>query len=367
MDERESGVMKIAVLINSLQGGGAERVAAILANQFSGMGNEVLVWLFNPDGQVYRLEKQVSVHVIQVNGKTRMLRIVKRAWQCWHKLSKEKPDIILAFTIKNAAYALAVKTGSKTKVIGLERANPKRYKGLMRILIRLFSPLCDGFIFQTEGAKNCYPYATGKKAAVIKNPLSIVYERCMPAERSAFKICSAGRLHSDKDFETLISAFARYRKEGGSGTLDIFGDGIKRKELERMAEELGVDGCIRFMGFAKNLQEKLCGYDLFVFSSRSEGMPNALLEAMAVGLPCISTDCDFGPREFIRSGENGILVPVGDAKKMAEAMRWAQENEAMRERMAREAKKLHAELSAEKIARAYLDYMNQTLYGRAEK
>lgn len=359
--------MKIAVLINSLQGGGAERIAATLANQLSTMGNEVAIWLFNPEEQAYQTEKEVSVHVLPAKGKKRLLRIVNRAWRCLQKAVQEKPDIILAFTLTNVIYALAAKVNSKAKVIGLERANPKSHKGLIWAFIRRLSPLCDGFIFQTEGAKNCYPYATGKKAAVIKNPLSIVYERCIPAERSAFKICSAGRLHSDKDFETLISAFARYRKEGGSGTLDIFGDGIKRKELERMAEELGADGCIRFMGFAKNLQEKLCGYDLFVFSSRSEGMPNALLEAMAVGLPCISTDCDFGPREFIRSGENGILVPVGDAKKMAEAMRWAQENEAMRERMAREAKKIHAELSAEKIACAYLDYMNQTLYGRAEK
>ncbi|NBI72351.1 glycosyltransferase family 4 protein [Clostridiaceae bacterium] len=359
--------MKIAILINSLQGGGAERVAATLANQFSRMGNEVMIWLFNPEGRAYRIEETVSLHVLQAESEKRLIRIVKRALSCRKEAVCEKPDVLLAFTITNIPYAFAAKTGHRTAVFGLERANPECHKGLLWAFVRLLSPLCDGFIFQTEGAKNCYPHTTGKKAAVIKNPLSIVYERCIPAERSAFKICSAGRLHSDKDFETLISAFALYRKDGGKGTLDIFGDGIKRGELEQMAESLGADGCIRFMGFTENLQEKLCEYDLFVFSSRSEGMPNALLEAMAVGLPCISTDCDFGPREFIRSGENGILVPVGDAKKMAEAMRWAQENGAMRERMAKEAKKIHAELSAEKIARAYLDYMNQTLYGRAEK
>ncbi len=359
--------MKIAVLINSLRGGGAERVAATLANQFSRMGNEVALWLFNPEEQAYRIETTVSVHVLQAKGKNRLLKIVNRALNCRREAACEKPDVLLAFTITNIPYALAAKTGGRIKVFGLERANPGSHKGLLWASTRLLSPLCDGFIFQTEGAKSCYPYATGKKAAVIKNPLSVDYERRRLAERSVFKICSAGRLHSDKDFETLIRAFALYRKEGGKGTLDIYGDGIKRRGLEEMAKSLGADGCLRFMGFAKNLQEKLCEYDLFVFSSRSEGMPNALLEAMAVGLPCISTDCDFGPREFIRSGENGLLVPVGDVEKMAEAMMWAQENGEKREKMAEEAKKIKAKLSAEVIARAYLDYMNRTLCGGVGK
>ena len=358
--------MKIVVLISSLQGGGAERVAATLANQFSRMGNEVTIWLFHSEEQAYQLEKTVSVRVLQAKGKNRLIKIVNRALSCRREAALEKPDVLLAFTITNIPYALVAKTGGRIKVLGLERANPRSHKGLLWAIARLLSPLCDGFIFQTEGAKSCYPYATGKKAAVIKNPLSVVYERRIPAEKSVFKICSAGRLHSDKDFETLIKAFALYRKEGGRGELDIFGDGIKRGELEEMTKSLGADGAVRFMGFTKNLQEKLCGYDLFVFSSRSEGMPNALLEAMAVGLPCISSDCDFGPREFIHSGENGILVPVGDVKKMAGAIRWAQENSEMRERMAKEAKKIKAELSAEVISRVWLDYINQTLCKKVE-
>ena len=360
--------MKIAILINSLRGGGAERVAATLANQFSIEGNDVAFWLFHPEGQAYWIEKTVSVHVLQERGKNRMIRIISRVSGCRKEAAREKPDVLLAFTAKNIPYALAAKTGAYgMKVFGLERANPESHKGPLWTLIRLLSPLCDGFIFQTEGAKRYYPHATGKKAVVIKNPLAAVYERRLLAERPIFKICSAGRLHSDKDFETLIRAFAFYRREGGKGTLDIYGDGIKRGELEEMAKSLGADACLRFMGFAKNLQEKLCEYDLFVFSSRSEGMPNALLEAMAVGLPCISTDCDFGPREFIRSGENGLLVPVGDVEKMAGAMMWAQENREKREKMAGEAKKIKAELSAEVSARAYLDYMSQTLRSGAGK
>lgn len=353
--------MKIAMLIYSLQGGGAERVVSILANAFINKGSDVVVFVFNSDNQAYQLSKDIKIIPVNIRGKSRLSKILLRLESLREGLNREKPDVLLAFAIKNVPYALFASARRKTKVIGLERTNPKVHGFLLQLIIRYVSPRCDGFIYQTEGAKLCYPSKIREKAVVISNPIDARGYRKEQYDSTTFRMCSVGRLHPVKDYEMLIQAFSIYRRSGGMGSLDIVGEGDKREELESLVRDLNLEESVQFVGFVHDIQRRLCEYDLFVFSSKMEGMPNALMEAMAVGLPCISTDCEFGPGELIESGRNGLLVPVGDAEKMAEAIRWMENHKDERGKMGREARKITDKYSVDRVVDEYMDYIDSVM------
>ena len=333
----------------------------MLANKFTELGHEVYIFLYDFKGIAYTLDDKVQIKEIASGNTSRIGKIIFRVKNLRKEVKKIIPDIILAFTIKNIPYALSVTFGLQINVIGLERTNPRLHNKLFQFIMRYVSPLCSGFIFQTDGARKCYPLLVQKKSVVIKNPVFIKDIEKKTHVMSVFRMCSVGRLHSDKDFETLIQAFAQYCQMGGTGILDIYGEGELHQELQNKVTKLHLQDRIKFCGFVKNLHEKIKEYDLFVFSSKAEGMPNALMEAMALGLPCVSSDCDFGPRELINSGENGILVPVSDSKKMAEKLFWMDEHCEERIEMGKKAEKTAGEWMEDKIVNDYLEYMKSMI------
>ncbi len=353
--------MDIGILIYSLQGGGAERAAVNLANQFVKEGHSVSIFVFNPSGQAYGMDERIKLCCALSSGKWKLIRIIKGIWNLRKLIWEKKPDILLSFMILTIPCALFATSGRKTRVIGLERANPKIHNKQFFKLICWLIHFCDGFIFQTEGARQYYPSHIRKKSMVIGNPVvsNAVWN---PAENSEFRLCSAGRLHPAKDFETLIKAFSLYIKENKNSRLDIYGEGEKKDELIGLAKSLGVNNKVNFPGFARDVQKEISAYDVFIFSSRAEGMPNALMEAMAIGMPCISTDCDYGPRELIQDGKNGLLVPVGEEEKLKEAICRMAGNTVERKQMGKEAGKVKEKYSPETIAQKYLLYMESVLH-----
>ena len=179
-------------------------------------------------------------------------------------------------------------------------------------------PLADGCVFQTEQAKAWFPESLQKKSAVIMNQVSdAFFSRPPAAERG--EIAAVGRLSAQKNHALLIRAFSRLPDTGDR--LVIYGEGELRPALEALVEELGLSGRVLLPGQCDDVPRALGCAKLFVLPSDYEGMPNALLEAMALGLPCISTDCPCGgPASVIRSGENGLLVPTGDEEALSRAM-----------------------------------------------
>lgn len=349
--------MKMGFLIYSLQGGGAERMVSKLANYMVDQVEEVTLFLINGEGIVYSLNPKVKVVVFdfQESG-NRMKRALKRLQVIRREVKSAKLDVLYAFTTTMYPYAAICCKGLKTKVIGAERANPQIYGKEMRLAIKLVSPLCDGFVFQTEGARSCYPRSLAKRATVIPNAAPKVSFERREREDDVIRFCTVGRLHTDKDFDTLIDAFAIYLKEYPESELTILGDGELRQVYEKKCKNFHIEKQVVFAGFVSNVYERLTEHDIFVFSSKSEGMPNAILEAMAVGLPCISTDCDYGPREFIQYGVNGLLCKVADPQDMAEKMKWMAKHREERVQMGEKAKNVREDYSEEKILSKYLVY-----------
>ncbi len=340
-----------------------------LANYMADEVDSVTVFLLNDEKIAYTISENVKVKKIEnPDSGNKILRTVSRLKNIRSAFKTEKLDVLFAFTATMFPYAAICAKGLKTKVIGAERANPKVYGRRLWKILSFMSNQCDGFVFQTEGAKDYYPDKIGKVAVVIPNavPGEICDRKTKFDEKRPVRFCTSGRLHTDKDYDTLLNAFAGYLT-CAKGTLTIFGDGVLREKYENMCKDLGIERNVTFAGFVSDVYEKIAEHDVFVFSSKAEGMPNALLEALAIGLPCVSTDCDFGPREFIKNGENGFLCKVSDAKDMADKLIWLYEHQDKIEVMGNCAKDVRYKYSVEKIMRQYLDYAQAVLSGNNGK
>lgn len=351
--------MKITFFIYSLQGGGAERMVSRLANAMAELGHQVDIYLFDLKGIQYQIDNRI--HVYNVSDSTKGIRrFFNRIKGIGERIRSEKPDYIFVFMIMLIPYAVLGKIFSgnrNTKIIGAERANPRIWNRFYRVILGCFLPFCRGFVFQTEGAKSLYPKYIQKRAVVIGNIAPDIKEERKFNNLRHKTVCSVGRLHDDKDFWTLIKAFQIVVKTKQNAELHIYGEGPQKRELMVYADSLGIGKNIIFNGFSKNIAEELLQYEVFAFSSPSEGMPNALLEAMASGLPCVSTNCDFGPSELITDGVNGFLVDVGDACMMAERIVTLLDNRQLREKIGRNAKYVCSNYSQKRIVDQYLKYV----------
>lgn len=350
---------KIGFLIYSLGGGGAERMVSRLANGFVRKGIQTTIIVFSDDNIAYEISPEVQIIRCTDYRANRISRIACAIRRIRKIVKQEKIDILLAFTASMPPYALLAAAGLPCKVIGAERANPRSLEKKCQVGLKLITPFCDGYIFQTQSAKEYYPASVQKKSTVIGN-ITPNIEQCR-TERRKNAICAVGRLVKAKDFAMLLCAMQQVREANPQATLTIFGDGEQREALSVLAERLGIADAVFFEGFVKNVTERIQEYAVFAFSEREAGMPNVLLEAMAAGLPCVATDCDFGPRDLIQDGRNGFLVPVGDSERMAQRILELLADEALRSSMGKEAAKVRECYSEEAITQKYLDYIEGVL------
>ena len=212
--------------------------------------------------------------------------------------------------------------GMKVKKVVSVRNDPyKEYgAGIKRFLARIIFCLADGCVFQTEEAMDYFPKKVKKRSKIILNPIKEVFYQTEYSDVYS-GIVSVGRLSPQKNHELLIRAFARIADSYPDEKLYIYGEGSLRKELQDLIVKLELQNRVFLPGSVMDVNVKLSQAKIFVLSSDYEGMPNALLEAMAVGVPVISTDCPCGgPRTVIENENQGLLVQVGDVEKMADAL-----------------------------------------------
>lgn len=358
--------MKIAFLINSLGKGGAEHVAVNLAEHFARSGNEILIVTSRMLSQEYEVHVPVKRRLLEEEimgapfgriGKIpARIFCLKKIWQ------EEQPDLILAFIGKMNLYAMLSAGRGKIPVILSVRSDPAReYPSFIQrhLAERLFAEAA-GVIFQTKDAMQFFGPDVQRRSAVLPNALSESFIQKRYEGVREDEIVMVGRLDENKNHALLLRAFARLHKEYPSMKIKIYGAGLSgsdtRPMLEKLAKELGIGQKVIFMGAQTDIRTKIERARIFVLASGYEGMPNALLEAMATGLAVISTDCPCGgPAMVIRNGENGLLIPVGDAKALEEALRRILEDPKLEEAMGREAAKLAKELSPQKVCRQWQD------------
>ena len=310
--------MKIVFVIPDMPGGGTERVVALLANEYCTRGIEVAILLFAGHETAYRLDQRIEVVSIGNPSGGRLGARVKRLRRMRQYYAKNKGCQIWAFSVMGAVFSVIAAWGQKHFFLVSERNDPNQYdhKRIRNLAYRF----ADVIVCQTQDAIAGFPVSIGRKAVVIPNPIDIGDLKPHEGEREP-RIVAVGRLEPQKNHRLLLHAFAGFAKTHPEYTLEIYGKGEQETELRQLAGTLGIASKVLFRGFSGRVKEEINSASMYALSSDYEGISNSMLEAMALGIPVIATDCPIGgSRMYIKDGVNGLLVPVGEAAAMMAAM-----------------------------------------------
>jgi glycosyltransferase involved in cell wall biosynthesis len=283
-----------------------------------------MIIVTKPGESKYKLDEGIGYFTL--DSETRKDGVIKRTSRRLSVLKKilktEKPDVVVSFLPEPSFRVLLIKKILPIKVIVSVRNDPnKEYASKKRrLMAKLLYPLADGFVFQTEDVRKWFPKKIQDKSVVIPNPVNEAFLREPYNGKREKIIVSVGRLVEQKNQKLLIEAFCEFKKTNEDYKLKIYGEGPLRKDLQKKIEDLGLKKSVELMGEVPNLENEIYKAKMFVLSSDYEGMPNALMEAMALGLPCISTDCPCGGPRCLINNNNGILVKVGDVGDMTDAI-----------------------------------------------
>lgn len=354
----------IVIVTKNMLAGGAERVISILANNFADNGIKVNLILLEKKDICYKLSPELNLIELERQAGNPILNKILTYKKVRQLIKAEKPDIVLSMPEEIGLFVNLAMLGSGIPVVVSERNNPKvmPFKKSTRILRRISYLFASGFVFQTKDAAAFFSKRIQKKGIILKNPLNIenIPERFVGERRKV--VVGTGRLYDQKNFPLLISAFSEFYKTHNDYKLVIFGEGHKRAELEAFANKMLESGSWEMPGRTSNWQDKAKDAKMFVLSSDFEGMPNALIEAMATGIPSTSTDCPSGgSRELIENNVNGILIPVNDKDAMVEAMCKLADDEEFAEMLSQNGVKLQETLNSEVICKKWYDYFERII------
>lgn len=345
---------KIVFVIPDMPGGGTERVVALLANEYAGRGIAVNILLFAGHQTAYSLHDGVEVICLGEPSGGKILERIARIRRMREYYKNNRGCCIWAFSVMGAVFSAAA-VGWHRKEYGFlvsERNDPNRYD---HPLIRnLAYRLADRVVCQTADAMDSFPKAIRRKAQVIPNPVEIGETQMWQGEREK-RIVAVGRLEAQKNHKLLLQAFARFVRQYPEYTLELYGQGTLEEELRELAKRLDIDTRVMFCGFSRQIGEEIRKAAMYVLSSDYEGISNSMLEALALGLPVIATDCPCGgSRTYIQNNVNGLLVPAGEEEALVAAMKRLAQEPDLGVRLGREAAKLKEQLSASQIADRFL-------------
>lgn len=362
---------KIVFHLNCLEQGGAERVVTNLAAQFAADGYDVIVateWV--AENEFVLDEKVRRIHVglrAEDENKNRISKYFLRIKYLRELMEQEKPDILIAFAhLANYRALLATLRNHVPTLISVRTDPVGHYEEPVdKILLKPLFPRAAGCVFQTEGQRDFFAPKIQENSRIILNPINDKYiGRPLVTERTK-NIAHVGRLVDFKNQPMLIRAFANIHQRFPEYTLKIYGgdsfDGTK-EILEGIIEENQLHDCVKLMGASDDLARETENAAFFVFTSDWEGLPNALMEAMALGLPCVATDCPCGgPRTIMQDGENGLLVPIKDQEAVEKAMIQMIEHPDMADKMGKNARKLGEIANAHAIYLQWKDYVEEII------
>jgi glycosyltransferase involved in cell wall biosynthesis len=341
--------MKIMLLVSTMGSGGAERVAATLVNAWAERGHEVtLVATYSKRAPCfYAISDKVRlIHLAEVVGENKggAMQYLTRLKTLRSMIRDARADVIVSFLTNVNVMTIVATLGMKVPVIACEHNNPaadQRTK-LWRLLCRYTYPRASLLTVLTDSIAASFRemVPAARHIEVVPNPLAeeLLAQSDVPAEHQTRKrIVSVGRLNTQKQFDVLISAFAKLAAKIDDVDLWIWGEGDERQALEAQIASLGMTQRIFLPGSTSTPWQEMKRARAFAVSSRFEGLPMALMESMALGVPVVSFDCPSGPRELTRDGRDGLLVPPGDADALVDGMTRLLIDDALCEEMGRRA------------------------------
>lgn len=360
--------MNVAFYHYSMQAGGAERTIANLSNYLVGMGDQVSIITMDNQPSFYSLNpkvKRISLNTARVSRHIwqAIWNNLYAVWQLRKVMKEIIPDVVVCFGVTSLLPTWMARGMSSYKIVGSERTNPfLDNQGFWNRIKKWMSKRCNGYIFQTAGARSYYPKEVQKRSIVLGNPLDPnQYTDVEPEWDVRANLCAAGRLVTIKCFDDLLEAFSIVVGKYPEITLELYGDGPEEKSLKALTEKLGLQKNVRFCGRMQSMQEAYFQHKIFVLTSSLEGMPNVLIEAMASGCACVATNCDFGPSDLIWDGENGFLVPVHDVKAIAERICRLIEDDALAQEFSRKAKEIRKSHNVNAIGSRFRAYLFQMI------
>lgn len=352
---------RVVIFCGALAAGGAERVISMLAGFFLQDFQHVEIVMYYDVPVWYRIDDRVKIVSLEKLIKSR--NIIKKAFGFRRYIKNTTPDVVFSFLSPFNIFALISLFRCHAPVIVADRADPHFDPALsiLRFLRNFLYRFASGVVVQTESNLSYYPPNIKAKSTVIFNPVFLQdYAGKALEVSSKRKIVSVGRLTSVKNQIMLIDAFALFCQKFNDYELFIYGEGDLRKILEEHIEKSGLQDKVKLPGAQKNVFDHIVDAKLFVMSSDNEGMPNALIEAMCLGLPCISTRVS-GAIDLIEDGVNGCLINTGDKDSLVRNMIELVENTPKARKMAKEAVKLADRLKIDDIAGQWITYMHKVL------
>jgi len=327
--------------------GGAERVASTLCNAWSAMGRQVtLVITYSGRGECfYDISDSVRIvylaDLVNVSSKS-MAGYLSRFISLRGLLKKDSPDVVVSFLTNVNIAAICATLGLGIPVIACERTNPvadTMTGSGYRWLRWLIYPLADMVTVQSRMTADAFRKTMPpiKRLEVIANPIPSALTEPICRDKSAdgrLRLIAMGRLSDEKQFQQLIEKFSAIAASLPAWDLWIWGEGPKRAQLENRISALGLNDRVKLPGRTLTPWEELAKSHVFVLCSAFEGFPNVLLEAMALGLPCVTFDCPSGPREISRDGRDALLVPHNDWNGLADSLAKVMSDETFRNEVA---------------------------------
>jgi GalNAc-alpha-(1->4)-GalNAc-alpha-(1->3)-diNAcBac-PP-undecaprenol alpha-1,4-N-acetyl-D-galactosaminyltransferase len=323
--------MRVTFIIPAVTSGGAERVMSVMANYWAAKGWEMTLITFD-NGTVppfYALDSRIRHLPIDIlQDSPNLLAAIKinlkRVQVLRSTIVETKPDVVVSFMDTNNVLTLLATRRLTVPVVVNEQIHPAMFPvgRIWELLRRWTYPRAHQVVAVTERALQYFSADVQARGCAIPNPALSVPSNQPPSATLLTKpsLIAVGRLHPQKGFDLLLQAFSRLQARYPEWSLTILGEGHLRSDLETLRDQLGLTDRVHFLGVVPDPQNFLKQADIFVMSSRFEGFPNALCEAMACGLPVISTDCLSGPREIIRPDVDGLLVASEDIAALTDAM-----------------------------------------------